>query len=92
MEPGQDAPQPDPQSMQIESQPEQGSESDRQEERTRTAAEVERQEAQLIAQWDAEKIQHMAELETELLEKEELVEKLITGFRNWNRFGRKKRR
>lgn len=76
MEPGQDAPQPDPQSMQIESQPEQGSESDRQEERTRTAAEVERQEAQLIAQWDAEKIQHMAELETELLEKEELVEKL----------------
>ncbi|QDT92726.1 coiled-coil domain-containing protein [Gimesia algae] len=76
MEAGQDAPQPDPQTPQIDSLSEQGSESDRQEERTRIAAEVERQEAQLIAQWDAEKIQHMAELETELLEKEELVERL----------------
>lgn len=76
MEPGQDAPQPDPQIPQINSQSEQGSESDRLEEGTRSTTELERQEAQLIAQWDAEKIQHMAELETELLEKEQLVERL----------------
>lgn len=76
MESGQDAPQPDPQTTQINSQSEQGSESDRQEERTRSVAEIERHEAEMIAQWDAEKIQHMEELETELLEKEQLVERL----------------
>ncbi|MAX40774.1 MAG: hypothetical protein CME33_29900 [Gimesia sp.] len=76
MEPGQDAPQPDPHTPQINSQPEQGSDADRQEERTRSIEEVERHEAEMIAQWDAEKIQHMEELELELLEKEQLVERL----------------
>ncbi|WP_417388884.1 hypothetical protein [Gimesia sp.] len=76
MEPGQDAPQPDPHTPQINSQPEQGSDVDRHEERTRSIEEVERHEAEMIAQWDAEKIQHMEELELELMEKEQLVERL----------------